>query len=272
MLYTVHQLLFVSLIIAIASAIITWMLNRNRTLRLLTRQRTELDARLAWRAVEHENTLIAANESLRVSNEARRDAEMRLEQLRGEIGQRIAQYDDTIANLHRNLRNHQDRLRDAQRRADGGDERLAGESRLREVAELRLRELQEKHSAAEAEVIRLKSALRGSGHETMLELEKQVRELSESNRELEVRLKTAQAAVGDRTGLERRIVEAQDQARALEGELGATRGELSRLRVAHQAKVAVLEGRIRDFEKEIEFAEARIDQVVAEQAAAHKEA
>src|SRR5690606_10457453 len=56
------------------------------------------------------------------------------------------------------------------------------------------------------------------------------------------------------------------------GELSGTHNELSRLRVAHQAKIAVLEGRVRDYEKELDFAEARLDQTVAEQTQAHQAA
>lgn len=271
MLYTIHQLLFVSLIIGIASAIIVWMVNRSRMLRLFTRQRTEIDAMLAWRAVEHENALIAANESLRVSNDQRRDVEQRLHRLRTEVNQRVGQYDDTIANLHRNLRTHQEKLREAQRRADAGDEAVVGERRAREVAELRLGEAKAKIEAFEAEVVELKAMVRGSNHDTMLKLEQQVRDLSEAKRELEVRFKTSQAAVGDRVALERRLVETQDRLRAAEGELSGAKSELSRVRVAHQAKSAVLEGRIRDYEQELEFAEARIDAVAAEQAEAQKQ-
>lgn len=271
MLYTIHQLLFVSLIIGIASAIIVWMVNRSRMLRLFTRQRTEIDAMLAWRAVEHENALIAANESLRVSNDQRRDVEQRLHRLRTEVNQRVGQYDDTIANLHRNLRTHQEKLREAQRRADAGDEAVVGERRAREVAELRLGEAKAKIEAFEAEVVELKAMVRGSNHDTMLMLEQQVRDLSEAKRELEVRFKTSQAAVGDRVALERRLVETQERLRAAEGELSGAKSELSRARVAHQAKSAVLEGRIRDYEQELEFAEARIDAVAAEQAEAQKQ-
>ena len=271
MLYTIHQLLFVSLIIGIASAIIVWMVNRSRMLRLFVRQRTEIDAMLAWRAVEHENALIAANESLRVSNDQRRDVEQRLHRLQTEVNQRVGQYDDTIANLHRNLRAHQEKLREAQRRADTGDEAVVGERRAREVAELRLGEAKAKIEAFEAEVIDLKAMVRGSNHDTMLMLEQQVRELSEAKRELEVRFKTSQAAVGDRVALERRLVETQDRLRAAEGELSGAKSELSRARVAHQAKSAVLEGRVRDYEQEIEFAEARIDAVAAEQAEAQRQ-
>jgi len=267
MLYTIHQLLFVSLLIGIASAIIVWLISRSRTLRLFRRQRAEIDAILAWRAVEHENALIAANESLRVSNDQRREAEQRLT----ELNQRIGQYDDTIANLHRNLRNHQEKLRDAQRRADAGDEAVVGERRAREFAELRLGDVKSTLETLEGEVIELKTMVRGSNNEAMSTLERQVRALSEAKRELEVRLETSQAAVGDRVALERRLVETQERLRAAEGELSGARSELTRARVAHQAKSSVLEGRVRDYEQELEFAEARIDAMAAEQAEVHKQ-
>jgi len=270
MLYTIHQLLFVSLIVGVAAAIIVWMVHRSRMLDLFRRKRTEVDAMLAWRAVEHENALVAAHESLRVSNEQRREAELRLQRISAETTARVGQYDETIANLHRNLRTHQDKLRDAQRRADGGDEVATSERRTREVTELRLDEARSKIEAHEAELDRLRRAIRGSDSETMMMLEQQVLELTETQRERDVRLKTALAAVGDRDALERRLVETQERLRGVERELSSAHTEATRMRVAHQAKSAVFEGRIRDCEREVEFAEARIDDVATEQATAHR--
>jgi predicted flap endonuclease-1-like 5' DNA nuclease len=266
MLYNTSQLLAMSLLSGVAAAIITWAALRSHMLRMLTRQRTELDARLAWRAVEHENAMTATQEALRVAHEGKREAEQRLLQGKAELAMRSGQSDDMIAGLHRNLRSYQDKVRELQERLEMAESRASSESEGRGRSERTLAGAEEKIRELEARVASLIAAQRGPDRETMTSMEQRLRAALEANRELEVRLKTAQAGTTERAALERRLVEAQERARSAEGELTALNNELSRLRVANQAKVAILEGRIRDHEKEIEFAEARIDAVAAEAA------
>ncbi|MBK8265467.1 MAG: hypothetical protein IPK80_29585 [Nannocystis sp.] len=266
MLYNTSQLLAMSLLSGVAAAIITWAALRSHMLRMLTRQRTELDARLAWRAVEHENAMTATQEALRVAHEGKREAEQRLLQGKAELAMRSGQSDDMIAGLHRNLRSYQDKVRELQERLEMAESRASSESEGRGRSERTLAGAEEKIRELEARVASLIAAQRGPDRETITSMEQRLRAALEANRELEVRLKTAQAGTSERAALERRLVEAQERARSAEGELTALNNELSRLRVANQAKVAILEGRIRDHEKEIEFAEARIDAVAAEAA------
>lgn len=230
MLYDITQLLAMAILTGIAAAILTWTAMRSYVQRLLTRQRTELDTRLAWRAVEHEQALAAANEGVRIAQEGRREAEVRLTQARAEAVARVTQADEAMAGVHRSLRAHQERIKELQERAEIAEARAAGEAQ----AERRLAAAQERVRELEARVAQLVASQRGPDRDTLAALEKQVRDAQEANRELEVKLRTAQAATSERGSLERRLVEAQERLRTAEGELTGTSNELSRLRVAHQ--------------------------------------
>ena len=270
--YTIYQLLFVSLITGIASAVIAWMINRSRTMQQLRHQRREIDAYLAWRALEEENAIKTATEALRSSDEQRRELEQHLHRLRDEINQAVGQYDETIANLHRNLRTHQDKLRDAQRRAEAGDTAILGERRAREIAELRLREAKSKIEAFEAEIIELKSALRSSDHGTVMILRAQLQELSAAKVEAEARLREIESADDDRSALAEELAKAHEKQSAADHQIEQLRSELMRLRLAFRSETDLLRTCLQDTEKELEFAEARIDAITVEHAQAHAQA
>ncbi len=269
MIYTIYQLLFVSLIVGISSAVIAWMINRSRSLQRLRIQRGEVDTYLAWRALEQENAVNAATEALRSSDEQRRELEQHLHRLRDEINQAVGQYDETIANLHRNLRIHQDKLRDAQRRAEAGDEAILGERRAREIAELRLTEANSKIEAFEAELIELKSALRSSDHGTVMILRAQLQELSAAKIEAEAHFREAAATGDEGTPVAQELTAANERLVAANSQLERLRSELMSLRLAFRSETDLLATSLHDTEKELAFAEARIDAIAVEHAQAH---